>query len=80
MTTVELDPIIREHVDDQEHDSDDPSICHLYVRPIHTMCGLPPEKDPHWGCHKERINWSPGVMACPKCGAPICMDCLLSAS
>jgi hypothetical protein len=23
------------------------------------------------------VHWSKGMMACPKCGAPLCMDCLL---
>lgn len=44
-------------------------------------CGLPVSKDPHVSMHRAQgdsspCEFHPGETQCPRCGAPICPDCL----
>ena len=85
MTTVEAEPI--EHTEHEEHNDEEQRICHLYKSQIFdlpkvTVCGMPIEKDWHSHAHPDRNPhiWEKGQMACPICGAPVCMDCLLKVS
>lgn len=85
--SVVLEPVTDVTV--EERDADEPLECHLYRNyPFFfntvTCCGLPVEQDRHNTAHpevpREQRQWEKGMMACPICGAPICVSCLLSVS
>lgn len=83
MTTIELEPITPVWMDERTEDEEnhDHKICHLYIQGFTVaLCGLPNYRDWHDGIHPEGADWAKGMMGCPKCGIPICMDCLLQAS
>lgn len=76
-------PAVRVVEDEQgEHDHDSKE-CHIYRNPLYDLayCGLPSAKDMHRGCGKgDVIPWKKGMTACPVCGMPLCVNCLLAAS
>lgn len=73
MTTVELEPIINGSEDEYR-------IIHLYrVLAAEPACGAEATDDWHKGIHGDPIGWRRGILSCPMCGAPICMDCVLGA-
>lgn len=75
MATIELERGTIEEIEIEENDDHDDLFAHLYLGE-YALCGLPNTQDRHHGCHPG-VHWSKGMMACPKCGAPLCMDCLL---
>ena len=87
MTTVELEPGTIETVDDELSDDEEHRFCHLYqsggllalIAP-RAVCGIPLAQDWHNNTLHHSVPWEKGMMSCPKCGAPICMDCLLKVS
>lgn len=79
MATIELERGTTETVESDDTNGHEDLFSHLYTGEGVALCGLPSEQDRHHGCH-PKIHWQPGMMACPKCGAPLCMDCLLAAS
>lgn len=80
MTTIELAPTIDEQANRAPDDRDDHRECHLYLRRDKSMCGLPKSRDTHSHAHGKQIDWLPGMLSCPECGIPICVDCLLAAN
>lgn len=82
MTTTELERGTTEKIEVDDNDSPDDINAHLYAnggeRQV-ALCGIVNTQDKHHGCHPE-VHWAKGMMACPKCGAPLCMTCLLEAS
>lgn len=80
MTTIELDPTIHDTPDNQDSNDDEDVTAHLYWRQTgQIVCGIPPEHDQHHLAHQP-AQWKSGMMSCPVCGAPVCMDCLLAVS
>lgn len=80
MAIIELERITDEGMGEEQHHEDDPKICHLYHATERiTHCGIPAEKDKHGMSHWS-APWFKGMMSCPVCGVPVCMDCLLIAS
>ena len=79
MTTIELEPVIHQEPNEDDHNHEE-RFCHLYTFGESVAhCGIPASADWHNGLG-HRAWWEKGVMACPTCGAPICMDCLLKVS
>lgn len=81
MTTIEAPiPVVETILEEDDRDEEKP--CHLYLNDANrTMCGIPRDEDWHWRAHTPRnVFWKKGSMSCPECKAPICMDCLLTAS
>jgi hypothetical protein len=84
VTTVELEPITIERIDEEEDHDHENKFCHLYRSDLFSLgmfvpraiCGFPESQDWHSRL-KHTGPWQKGTMACPQCGAPICMDCLL---
>lgn len=79
MTTIELQRGTIELPEADETGDHDEIFSHLYTGKGVALCGLPGSQDRHHGCHPDQY-WKKGMMACPKCGAPLCMNCLLAAS
>jgi len=77
VTTIELKPITYEGVDERD-DANEQRVVHLYsvFWVGAAACGYL-GTDWHIGIHGKPIGWKRGMLSCPKCGAPICMDCLL---
>lgn len=86
--TVELERgTIQDTEPVQQEETPPDKFCHLYKKilfdppPSHTMCGLPIGEDWHANAHaaNEQPRWNKGLMRCPVCDTPICLDCLLAA-
>lgn len=86
MATIELEPTVRDWVGDDTDRADNRDPAHLYyvglLDATTTICGLPSSKDPHNRKHHPSVkcDWEKGMMSCPKCGWPLCMDCLLAVT
>lgn len=87
MTMVETPvPVGDIEIQDEEEHHDDEQVCHLYYGGLlyvgHTMCGINRKDDPHANIHrgKDGLLEFTGQHACPACGMPLCMDCMLAAS
>lgn len=93
MTVIELEPITHEGLDFvfQEDEHRAPRPVHLYMHTIlgmvaqRALCGTHASHDWHSQSHFEEakrgmLSWDRGMLSCPICGAPICMDCLLQVS
>jgi hypothetical protein len=79
LATTEYENVSNVTIDDPD---DDPVVIHLYSMGSDQVaaCGVRVEEDRHRGRHGYIIKWEKGMMSCPVCAAPICMDCLLEAS
>lgn len=90
MTMVETPiPVGDIEIHDEEEHHDDEQMCHLYNSGgmfsspcTHTVCGIPREDDPHHNVHRGKDGplVFTGQHACPACGMPLCMDCMLKSS
>jgi len=88
VTTLELEPGVAEHTEEEEHEDEEPKFVHLYSSDIfltatHTICGMPIEQDWHVSINRgyvcTQMPFEKGMMRCPGCDTPICMECLLSS-
>lgn len=79
MATIELEKGTGEEVGSEHNEDDDDKLCHLYLNMKVSLCGLPTAQDQH-ACTHPPVRWEKGMMACPVCGTPICLDCILICS
>lgn len=78
MATIELEPVVDDTVENDNHDEQ--RIIHLHwFNDPKTACGAA-RNEWHRGIHSQTIRWKRGMLACPVCNIPICLDCVLVAS
>lgn len=81
MTTVELEIGISELVEIEEEEEHDERLAHLYADgELVALCGASHTEDAHYPEKHEATTWEQGMLSCPKCGIPLCMNCVLAAS
>lgn len=79
MAITEIEQVPEGGVGEQGYEDDEQKIIHLYDVFSETACGAP-RNDWHDFLHGQRVRWEKGMLSCPVCGAPICMECILRAS